>query len=243
MLSYHELRFQAVSKCDLNLRNHHEKLADGVNFCMMGKEETRELHMGKGYKGYCFILREKLPIKTGQIFHLIVRCFGDRLSALMKECLLQRDNDYFFCQNLEYDRKCTYSHAMRRLAMKTVAPVIITDLWTDYSDIDRVIHYLGSNLNKKYNQAAGEKVMHNPIKDLCLVGEKPCIMDYKNICLAGRKVIVVFKDDELSQKMAFVAMAYGLGEKNTAGFGACFANNDYLYDYMESKGGGENNGK
>ena len=42
----------------------------------------------------------------------------------------------------------------------------------------------------------------------------------------------MFKDDEQSQKLAFVAANLGIGEKNSIGFGIVNANNDYLYEII-----------
>ena len=242
MLSYHEIRFVVACKSNLDTRNYYEKISNGINFCMMNRKETKELHLKNGYKGYSFYIREQLPIKTGSLFHLIMRCYGDNLSAWMKECLLQKDNDYFFCQNVDYDREYTYHPLVKRLAMKTVSPVVITNLWDDFSDGTKVVEYIGANINKKYNSITGETQWHNPVSGVVILGNKICVTNYKSGCIAGRKVLVVFKDDELSQKMAFVAMAYGLGEKNTLGFGTCFANNEYIYEYNKLKGDGGTNG-
>ena len=42
----------------------------------------------------------------------------------------------------------------------------------------------------------------------------------------------MFKDDEQSQKLAFVAANLGISEKNSIGFGMVNANNDYLYEII-----------
>lgn len=228
---YHEMRFVAACKSRLENGNYYEKISRGINFCMGGTDETRRLHGGKGYKGYCFYVREPLPINTGDLFHLVVRCYGDSLSERMKECLLLQDNDFFYCQEIDYDRTYRYRTSAKRLAVKTVSPVVVTGLWNDFSDADLIADSISANLNKKYNAATGESVRHNPVCGIKVLGRNSCITRYKGGCIAGRKILVMFKDDELSQRMAFVAMPYGIGEKNSLGFGTCFANNRYADEF------------
>lgn len=231
---YHQLKFSTAAKCDMSQTDYYEKISSGINFLMRLSEMTKQLHTTNGFKGYCFYIREMLPIKTGQMFHLIIRCYGDKLSKEMTRIMLQNDNDYFICQKLIENEKFEYNPFVKRLTMKTVSPVVVKEKegnYLDFSDKEKLITAIGNNIIRKYNNVFKTDETENPIEDIKVLSKRLIVAHYKKASIPGRKLLIKFKDDELSQKMAFLAMPFGVGEKNSLGFGCCFANNEYQYEF------------
>ena len=86
------------------------------------------------------------------------------------------------------------------------------------------------NLEKKYKSFFGEEIAldsaaQNFIQLLELKNRKPQTIKVKKdggfIRFFGNKLRIVPNEDELSQKLAFTALACGLGEKNSYGGGFC----------------------
>lgn len=97
--------------------------------------------------------------------------------------------------------------------------------WTIYEDgdISFLMDALHNNLVKKYEDLYDKKLetKENFIELLEIKNQKPLAMKYKNGKIFGNKFYIVPKGDKASQKLAALALAEGLGEKNTLGFGFC----------------------
>ena len=113
----------------------------------------------------------------------------------------------------------------------TVTPTIITTennlFWTMEKDGDilRLQRQLHDNLEKKYQNFYGEKLepLQNFIQLIEIKNRKPQTIQItkegKPIRFFGNKFKIIPYEDEISQKLAFVAMGAGLGEKNSFGGG------------------------
>lgn len=97
--------------------------------------------------------------------------------------------------------------------------------WTVYEekDIDFLLRALHNNLLKKYHDLYKEELSpeENFIEFLELKNQKPVAMHYKGGKIYGNKLFIRPKNDEISQKLACLAVAEGLGEKNPLGYGFC----------------------
>ncbi|MCK4440354.1 MAG: CRISPR-associated protein Cas6, partial [Sulfurovaceae bacterium] len=88
---------------------------------------------------------------------------------------------------------------------------------------------LHDNLEKKYFDFYGEKLLphQNFIQLLEIKNIKPQTIwttkNGKSFRFFGNKFRIVPHEDEVSQKLAFVALACGLGEKNSFGGGFCIS--------------------
>ena len=89
------------------------------------------------------------------------------------------------------------------------------------------------NLLKKYESFYNEKlnIDHNFIQFLEIKNHKPQIIFFtknynnqiKRIKLFGNKFRIIPNEDELSQKLAFMSLSCGLGEKQSYGAGLCLS--------------------
>ena len=81
---------------------------------------------------------------------------------------------------------------------------------------------LHNNLVKKYKDLFGDiETDENFIELLEIKNRLPIAMKYKNGRIYGNKFFIRPKGDAVSQKLAFMVLADGLGEKNSLGFGFC----------------------
>jgi len=86
---------------------------------------------------------------------------------------------------------------------------------------------LQANLEKKYKGYYKNKLVPEQsfIQMIQVQNSKPISYSYKNIKLLGNKFRIIVNEDSVSQKLAFIAEATGLGEKSSsAGMGFCNAN-------------------
>ncbi|WP_242978052.1 CRISPR-associated endoribonuclease Cas6 [Clostridium botulinum] len=92
-------------------------------------------------------------------------------------------------------------------------------------DLDLSTGRLEDNLEKKYKNFFNEDidVKDKFIESIEFKNRKPMHYNYKGIKLLANKVSIQVKDNEEAQKVAFLARAVGLGEKNSA-IGAGFCN-------------------
>ncbi len=122
-------------------------------------------------------------------------------------------------------------------ALISLNPVILTytppnskpRYWT--MDSEKGLWYLLENLHKnlvkKYENFFGEKIPddENFIGTIQIKNKKPLSIYYhKNgveFRFFGNKFYIVPKEDKLSQNLAFLAFACGIGEKNALGGGFC----------------------
>ena len=101
-------------------------------------------------------------------------------------------------------------------------------------DILKLQEQLQDNLEKKYQDFYGEEIKssQNFVQLLELKNTKPqSIFFIKNskdikmqkVRLFGNKFRIILNEDEVSQKLAFIALACGLGEKQSYGAGLCLS--------------------
>lgn len=232
-MKYYETMFNAVIKQEIDIHNSYEILSNGINYCLKLNERTRDLHQRTGVKGYCFLVKEKFPLKTGQLVHMILRCYDKQMMDDFIEALLMCDNESFMCQNIIYSKEYEFSKLIKRYVLKTQTPVILKGIDMEFKDTEEIIRRLGNNIAKKYRIFYDENVdqSFNPVADFKNITTYYVYGNYKGAVIKGRQILIKFKTDELSQKMAFCAMACGVGEKNSLGFGYCKSDNDYLYEF------------
>ena len=125
----------------------------------------------------------------------------------------------------------------------SATPVIVSDrrdsqgkqlFWSLYynGDISSLQKRLQNNLEKKLKQFYKEEVndSNSFIQEIELKNEKPQSIYFKTtknskekiVRLIGNKLRIVPNKDEISQKLAFLSLAVGLGEKSSLGGGFCF---------------------
>jgi CRISPR-associated endoribonuclease Cas6 len=102
-------------------------------------------------------------------------------------------------------------------------------------DIMKLQKQLHDNLEKKYVDFYGEKLQgeQNFIQLLEVKNRQPqniwLSKNGKSFRFFGNKFRIVPNEDDVSQKLAFLALSCGLGEKNSFGGGFCISGGNKWY--------------
>ena len=237
-MKYFELKCLAYLKKDIEYKSIFDVLSKYINYSMSKDVELKNLHSQKRvFKSYCFggfypLEKDKI-YKKGQSYSFSLRSldekFIDKLSKLLRENINNPN-----LQVIETSKKNIKQFFITELY--TATPVIVSlkrkkgekqKFWTINDDIFILQNQLQDNLLRKYKAFYGEdlKPIQNFIQLFEMKNKVPhSIFFTKNdrtVRLFGNKFKIVPNEDEISQKLAFVALSCGLGEKQSYGGGFC----------------------
>lgn len=238
-----ELKCTAYLKQDIPFSNSFDVLSKYINYSMCQNEEYEKFHKKQtSFKNYCFggfypLEKDKL-YKKGSIYTFSIRSFNEEFIKSLQSLLRENVNNPFV-QVLEVNLKPIKQFFISELYSAT--PVVVStekdekgrqNYWTTKRDGDllKLQKQLQDNLEQKYEAVFGQKLkpIQNFIQLLEIKNQKPqSIYFHKKIDenkkisvrLFGNKFKIVPNEDEVSQKLAFVALASGLGEKQSYGGG------------------------
>jgi CRISPR-associated endoribonuclease Cas6 len=133
---------------------------------------------------------------------------------------------------VETDKKTIKQFFITELYSAT--PVIVTmakgRYWVKEDDLMTLHKQLQDNLEKKYQDFYNKPIKSNQsfiqlfeLKNhrLQTIQSNKRYSDGKPVKFYGNKFRIIPNEDEISQKLAFMALACGLGEKNSFGAGFC----------------------
>lgn len=234
-MKYFELKITTMVKKDIEAREANQTLAKAINFIMTQDGYTRELHSKKEIKPYVFSLPYPIDIKTktyqkGSVYLFSVRSIDEKFINILKSNLQKVNIDEFTF--LASELKEVKQFKIKNIETLTPAILTITEdgktrNWTKKDkDLNFVIERFQNNLEKKYKEFFHEELNSDNyfIDGFSILNKKPILAKYKNTSLLGNKFKLYIADDEISQKLAFLALSVGLAEKNSLGFGYCRAN-------------------
>ncbi len=233
-MKYFELTCTAYIKRDILFRDSFEKLSKYISFSMAQTNEFKELHNSNGFKFYTFnnfspIEKSKI-YKRGNSYTFLIRSFNENLIDQLIISLRENINNPNF-QVIQAQKNSVKDFFISELY--SITPVIVSTekgfFWTMEKDGDimKLYKQLHSNLERKYISLYGKKpqIKDNFIQLLEIKNRVPqTIQNHKNgksYRFFGNKFKIVPREDELSQKLAFLALGCGLGEKNSFGGGFC----------------------
>ncbi len=243
-MKYFELKCTTFLKQDINFIDSFDVLSKYINFSMCQKDEYKDIHNKNIFKNYCFgsfYPTEKSKIyKQGNTYSFVLRSINENFINDL-QTLLRQNIDNSFMQVLQIDK--SYKKQFFISELYTVTPVIVSVkdekdkniFWTVQKDGDilKLQKQIQDNLLKKYESFYNEKlnIDHNFIQFLEIKNHKPQIIFFtknynnqiKRIKLFGNKFRIIPNEDELSQKLAFMSLSCGLGEKQSYGAGLCLS--------------------
>jgi len=230
-MRYFELTCTAYLKENVALEKTFEVISKYISFSM-ARGGLESIHKQDGFKHYVFggfmpIEKDKL-YKKGSTYSFVVRSFDEAFIYTLSNALRANiDNSDFLVVHAE--QKVIKQFFISELYSAT--PVIVSiekgKFWTLQSsgDILQLQKQLHDNLEKKYQSYFGEelKAPQNFIQLIELKNRVPQNIkihkDGNKVTFFGNKFKIVPNEDEVSQKLAFTALACGLGEKNSYGGG------------------------
>ena len=236
-MKYFELTCKAYLKKDISFKDSFEAINKYINFSMAQNQELKELHNKKNsYKFYVHnnfypIEKDKL-YKKGNLYEFKIRSIDESFINVLEILLKQNTNN----SNLLVVE--SYKKSIKQFFISelySIMPVISTNeigkYWTMKQDGDilKLQKLLQDNLEKKYNAFYGTKLnpTQNFIQLLEIKNQKPqniwTSKNGKSFRFFGNKFKIIPNEDEISQKLAFLALGCGLGEKNSFGGGFCIS--------------------
>ncbi|GAA0126571.1 hypothetical protein UT300019_24740 [Clostridium sp. CTA-19] len=225
-MNVYELTLKIFLLKDLTVDKSYEKLTELIDKSLCKDDELLALHNENKYKYYTFSLPYKLEkdkvYKAGNIYSVKIRTIDEKVLKNFKTELI---NIYTsFIKALTIDVKVIPKKYISTIYSLT--PVVIkTDkgYWRGKSNLslNEYEKRVKENLIKKYNQFFGEKINEDfPLYDFIRFdNRKPIGIKYKNIIILGDKVTLNIANDEVSQKIAYLALGAGLGEMGSRGMG------------------------
>ena len=233
-----ELHCKTYLKRDISYETSFDVLSSYINFAFTNDEKLKEFHQNVDIKSYSFgnfypIQKDKI-YKLGNIYEFIIRSLDEEFIYKLQKYLRENINNSHI-QVLQTSKKVVNQFFITELY--SITPVITTikddekkyHFWTTQKDGDilKLQKQLQDNLIKKYESFYKEKLnpTQNFIQLLELKNKTPQSIyinkNGKKIRFLGNKFKIIPNEDEISQKLAFVALACGLGEKQSYGGGFC----------------------
>lgn len=199
-----------------------------INRSMLLDEDLRKVHPKREYKNYVF--NSFYPIEKDK-FYKKDRLYIFRIRGLSDEFMQKLDRCISNLKSEDFNVISTSRIVMQKTHIKeiyTQTPLIVTvnnEPWLQTSgNLELFKSRLEDNLEKKYKSFFDDDidVKGKFIKSIEFKNRKPMHFNYKGIKLLANKVSIKVQDNEEAQKIAFLARAVGIGEKNSAiGAGFC----------------------
>lgn len=239
-----ELKCITYLKQDISFEDSFDSISKFINYSICQKDEYKQKHNQNVFNNYCFgsffpIEKDKL-YKKGNTYYFTFRTIDEKFAKELSNLLRANINNPYL-QIVQVEKRDIRQFFISEIYSAT--PVIISLkkenekshqlFWTleKSGDIIELQKQLQENLIKKYEEFFGEKlkVSQNFIQLLEIKNHKPqsvCFTTTKNemqkkIRLIGNKFRIIPNEDEISQKLAFLSLGVGLGEKISYGAGFC----------------------
>lgn len=225
-MQYYNLKVVVIPKQNIKNEEAYEKISKLIANAMLKDEELKQIHEKNEYKNYVFCnlypVQKSGIYSAGSMYTFDIRFVNLSIAMKIKQflSLIQNEDFKIVMSNLE-------TNSQRKIKkLITLTPAVITTDKGDYKIDDNmqlVKERILANTQKKYNQIYNEKVDIDFINEIKQINQKPVKIPYKNIYMLGNKFEITIKDDEMSQKLAYLVLSVGLLEKNSIGLGFCRA--------------------
>ena len=236
-----ELKCKAYLKTNIELKNSFDVLSKYLNYSIYQNEIYK--NKDTSIKNYCFgnfypTENDKI-YKQNNIYEFVIRSIDEEFITELEKALILNMNNSFLIV-LSAIKKEIDQFFIKELYSAT--PVIVSErkddngrqlYWSmDYNgDIEILQNQLQKNLEKKLKlfYPDDRDIMDNFIDKIEIKNQKPQSIYFKTVRnqkeklvrLIGNKFKIVPKKDDLSQKLAFLSLGVGLGEKSSFGGGFC----------------------
>lgn len=237
-----ELKCITWLKQDVSFEDSFDSISKFINYSICQKDEYRQKHNENVFNNYCFgsffpIEKDKL-YKKGNTYYFTLRTIDEKFAKELVNLLRANINNPFL-QIVQVERRDIKQFFINELY--SVTPVVMSLkkenenshqlFWTleKSGDIIELQNQLQDNLLKKYEEFFGGKLnpTQNFIQLLEVKNQKPQSIYFtttkndmqKKVRLMGNKFRIIPNEDEISQKLAFLSLGVGLGEKISYGGG------------------------
>ncbi|WHH60987.1 CRISPR-associated endoribonuclease Cas6 [Petroclostridium sp. X23] len=226
-MKYYELINTVYLVKDLPYDETNRKIGQFINKALLYDEDLKDWHKVNCYKFYVY--NSLYPIESGKIYKA-GKTYVFRIRSLSKEFLAKIEKILPVVTDdcikiLSVQQRDI--HQRHIIGLRTITPAIATidgNYWRQRHDVLKLIEQIQLNLLKKYKSYYGEDLIinNNFIKYIEFDNHTPIALKYKDMTLIGNKFHLIINNDAVSQKLAFIALAAGILEKNSSnGMGFC----------------------
>lgn len=219
-----ELYIKAYCLKDILKKDVFKEIDTLIDSSLMQDDKMREIHLANSYKYYTFNALYPLEsdgiYKKGKIYTFILRTANPELKGYFYEELPKQFNSAIKLLTAEY-KEVSKRHIQK---LYSITPLILKfdiGYWRDKYSLEVFEKRIRNNLIKKYNSFNHVKLEEDfeLFTYLKIENQKPIGFEYKNIILLGDKITVHVAENDIAQKLAYMAIASGLGEMGSRGAG------------------------
>lgn len=238
-MKYFELTCKIFIKNNIHYKESFHAISKYLNYSLGQDEHYGKMIRNSTFRPYCFggfypIQKDKI-YKKGDTHQFTIRSIDEALVDILIENMRANINNKDF-QVVDVKKLVKTQFQINEIYSAT--PVIVSSeknekghpvYWTMQrcGDIEKLQTKLHSDLISKYNSFYEDDIDedHNFIQDLELKNRVPQNIHIKRNnrghTFFGNKFKIIPNEDETSQKLAFLALCVGLGEKANFGGGFC----------------------
>lgn len=209
---------------DVSVNQIQTKLTSFLDKGFVNCQVLLQLHGKNQYKNYCYDLPypiEKDKVyKKGNIYTVTIRTIDVRLAKYFNEVCTNNYTEEI--KGLTTEIKIIPKKVIESLY--TLTPAVLKDekgYWKTHMTLNQFEERLKVNLIKKWNDFEKEKIPENfsLYTFIKFYNDRPIAIEYKNIKLLGDKIQLQIADNELAQRLAYMALGTGICEMNSRGYG------------------------
>lgn len=196
-----------------------------INSLMQNDKKLKELHSSYQIKGFVFC--EPIPFETDNVYkkeriYTILFNFIDMDTALRFKSVLE--NNDIFSEVVLNSYKFKQINEIKTVSLTVANIRKNTDryAWQRNNPINALIESLNRNMETKINQFLDLNINGiDFIQSIEVLSKKEIFYNYKRGKLYGNRYKIIVKKDKMSQIAANMAIATGLGSRNSLGCGFC----------------------
>jgi len=223
-MKFYELKIKLTLKSKIHFQKSPQAISKMISTALINAGYNE--HNKKIPKNYVFsnlgLAKDGFYEKDANLFF---RSFKKDLAEKISNKLTFYEDNIFKVNGIDF-KEVKQNHIKELLTLNPVFVVMKNGrFWTfnESGDISSYLQALNSNLIRKYENLFNKiDTKDFFVENIEFLNTKPFSFFYKEAKFFGYKLKIKPKDDENSQKLAFIALGSGLGHKNSSvGGGFC----------------------
>ncbi|GMQ61779.1 CRISPR-associated endoribonuclease Cas6 [Vallitalea maricola] len=228
-MKYYELINSVVIKQDISFSDSFTKLSEYVNKAMFRNNTLKQIHKDNKVKLYNFSsfypIEKDKTYKKGRVYIFRIRSIDQQFLTNLMTSMKTTSVETLQIINSELVTK--KQKPIKELV--SITPVVMTSeegyKLPELNQLEFVEKRLKELLEKKYSTYFNKTLSVDQLAiNIQRTNYKPIKIPYKNINLLGYKFKLEIDLTDEAQTLATIALATGLGEKTSLGFGYSVAN-------------------
>lgn len=224
-MEIYEIKFKCYLLKDIYQEDSLEAISDIIDKTFLKTADMSKYHESNGFKEYChdgfYPIEENKIYRSDNIYSFRIRTSSDKLMNHFTKFLTDEFSEKI--KVLTYQKRSINTRLIEKIY--SITPIVIKyeeGYWKNagmtISDFEKRIKV---NLIKKYNSFNDEKMSEDfdLFTNVRFDNRLPIGNKYKRITLLGDKVTLTVSENEEAQKLAYIALATGLGEMGSRGLG------------------------